>query len=172
MSYSKNESPVTVGVIGYPNVGKSGLIESLKQSRSSSISSSTIDSKVKIIDFPGVICENENFKSSTNLRNTIKPEQIADPIPLVEEILEKIAKNDLLLLYKIADYKNITELLRNLAVAKGKVKKVINHIFTRSSLTHLSLSQGGAPNLEIVARMIIQDWNTGKIKYFSHPPQV
>lgn len=60
----------------------------------------------------------------------------------------------MLLLYKIADYKNITELLRNLAVAKGKVKK------------------GGAPNLEIVARMIIQDWNTGKIKYSSHPPQV
>lgn len=74
MSYAKGESPVTVGVIGYPNVGKSGLIESLKQSRSSSISSSTIDSKVKIIDFPGVICENENFKSSASLRNSIKPE--------------------------------------------------------------------------------------------------
>lgn len=41
-NYSKNEgvkSSVTVGVIGYPNVGKSSVINSLKRSRACAVSS-------------------------------------------------------------------------------------------------------------------------------------
>lgn len=52
-------------------------------------------------------------------------------------MLKKIPKNDLLLLYKISDFKTVTEFLCNLAIAKGKIKK------------------GGAPNLDIAARMVI-----------------
>lgn len=41
-NYSKNEgtkTAVTVGVIGYPNVGKSSLINSLKRSKACGVSS-------------------------------------------------------------------------------------------------------------------------------------
>ncbi|KAL4442313.1 hypothetical protein ABPG74_005654 [Tetrahymena malaccensis] len=164
-NYSKNEgtkTAVTVGVIGYPNVGKSSLINSLKRSKACGVSSTagftktlqevSIDSKVKIIDCPGVIFDDESSKNSTLLRNIVKPDQIEDPIVPVEEILKKVSKNDMLLLYKIADFKNTTEFLCNLALAKGKIKK------------------GGAPNLDMAARMVIQDWNAGKIKYFTVPP--
>ena len=41
-NYSKNDgvkSSVTVGVIGYPNVGKSSVINSLKRSKACAVSS-------------------------------------------------------------------------------------------------------------------------------------
>ena len=72
-NYSKSNgvtTSVTVGVIGYPNVGKSSLINSMKRSKSctvSSVSGTTkclqevaIDSKVKILDCPGIIFDNNN----------------------------------------------------------------------------------------------------------------
>ncbi|EGR30853.1 hypothetical protein IMG5_122540 [Ichthyophthirius multifiliis] len=163
-NYSKNDgikTAVSVGVIGYPNVGKSSLINSLKRSKACGVSSVAgytknlqeviIDKKVKVIDCPGVIFDDEN-KKNCSLKNVIKPELIEDPIQPVEEILQKITKNEILLLYKIDDFKTTLEFLCKLAILRGKIKK------------------GGAPNIDIVARMVIQDWNSGKIKYYTIPP--
>ncbi len=56
---------VTVGLIGYPNVGKSSVINSLKRSKTCEVSSVPgctknlkevkLDSQVKLLDCPGVI---------------------------------------------------------------------------------------------------------------------
>lgn len=32
------------------------------------------------------------------------------------------------------------------------------------------LNKGGVPDLENAARLVLQDWNTGKIKFFTIPP--
>ncbi|CAD8107405.1 unnamed protein product [Paramecium primaurelia] len=163
-NYSKNDgvkSSVTVGVIGYPNVGKSSVINSLKRSKACAVSSTPgftkglqeviIDSQVKIIDCPGVVFDSEN-KESTLLRNIIKIEQIEDPRQPIEEILKKVSKNELLLLYKIQTFNNVNEFLCQVALARGKLQK------------------GGIPDLECAARIVLQDWNQGKIKYFTVPP--
>ncbi|CAK66926.1 unnamed protein product (macronuclear) [Paramecium tetraurelia] len=163
-NYSKNDgvkSSVTVGVIGYPNVGKSSVINSLKRSKACAVSSTpgftkglqevVIDSQVKIIDCPGVVFDSEN-KESTLLRNIIKIEQIEDPREPIGEILKKVSKNELLLLYKIQTFNNVNEFLCQVALARGKLQK------------------GGIPDLECAARIVLQDWNQGKIKYFTVPP--
>ncbi|CAK63270.1 unnamed protein product (macronuclear) [Paramecium tetraurelia] len=163
-NYSKNDgvkSSVTVGVIGYPNVGKSSVINSLKRSKACAVSSTpgftkglqevVIDSQVKIIDCPGVVFDSEN-KESTLLRNIIKIEQIEDPREPIGEILKKVSKNELLLLYKIQTFNNLNEFLCQVALARGKLQK------------------GGIPDLDCAARIVLQDWNQGKIKYFTVPP--
>jgi nuclear GTP-binding protein len=58
---------VTVGIIGYPNVGKSSVINSLKRSKTCEVSSIAgctkhlkevkLDKDVKLMDCPGVIFE-------------------------------------------------------------------------------------------------------------------
>jgi nuclear GTP-binding protein len=49
---------------------------------------------------------------------------VKDPIAPIEDILQRQNKNDLLLMYKIADFNNVTEFLANIAVARGKLSKV------------------------------------------------
>jgi len=75
-NYSKSDgikTSVTVGVIGYPNVGKSSLINSLKRGKACGVSSVPgftknlqeiqLDSKVKILDCPGVIFDDMGEQS-------------------------------------------------------------------------------------------------------------
>ena len=33
------------------------------------------------------------------------------------------------------------------------------------------LKRGGIPDREKAARILLGDWNSGKIKYFTHPPE-
>lgn len=73
---------VTVGVIGYPNVGKSSVINSLKRSKTCEVSTIPgctknlkeikLDSEVKLLDCPGVIFEKELTKNQMILQNVTK----------------------------------------------------------------------------------------------------
>jgi len=119
-NYSKNngtKTAVTVGVIGYPNVGKSSLINSMKKKRAVGISSTAgyttslttveIDKMVKIIDSPGVILSEES-ETALVLRNNINSSDVKDPLTPITEILNRISKEQALKLYKIADFENAT----------------------------------------------------------------
>jgi nuclear GTP-binding protein len=163
-NYSKVEGTktgVTVGVIGYPNVGKSSLINSMKKRRAVGVSGTAgfttnlqtveIDKMVKIVDSPGVILSNEN-ETALVLRNTVNAADVKDPITPISEILNRISKEQALKLYKIADFKNATQFLVNIAQMRGKFKK------------------GGVADIEGAARLVIEDWNTGRVNHFVPPP--
>lgn len=129
----KEKKAVTVGVIGYPNVGKSSIINSLKRKRAAGVSSKAgftrslqeieIDSKVKIIDSPGVILSNDS-ESLLVLRNQANPSDVKDPITPIGAILERVSKNQLMSIYKMGHFQDAQNFLYNVAVSKGKFKKV------------------------------------------------
>jgi len=163
-NYSKKDGikqAVTVGLVGYPNVGKSTIINSLKRQKAVGVSSVPgytknlqevqIDSGVKLLDCPGIVFSGEGEKSMV-LRNIIKPENVVDPVGPIEEILKKVEKNELLVHYKIAEFSDATEFLANIAVSRGK------------------LGKGGVVDLQAAARLVLNDWNAGKIKFFTLPP--
>lgn len=153
---------VTVGVIGYPNVGKSSIINSLKRKRAAGVSSNAgftkslqeieIDSKVKIVDSPGVILANEP-EAVLVLRNQMNPTDVKDPITPIAAILERVNRKEMMHIYKIGGYDDASSFLYNVAVAKGKFKK------------------GGVADLEAAARIVITDWNGGKMRHYALPPQ-
>ena len=98
-SLSTPYSALTVGVVGYPNVGKSSLINSLKRSRACAVAAMPgktrvvqevlLDTKVKILDCPGVILEDfgreiegeegRRRQAEIMLRNCVKAELVEDP---------------------------------------------------------------------------------------------
>ena len=159
---SNMKSAITVGVIGMPNVGKSSLINSLLRRKAAGVSSVPghtrvlkeveLDSKVTIIDCPGVITGNED-ETTLLLRNVVKTEDVQDLQKAVQVILQRIDKEFLLRFYRVADFYNYKEFLVNVGKAKGKFKK------------------GGVVDLNLTARMIVQDWNAGRLNYYVHPPQ-
>jgi len=166
-NYCRNKdvkTSIRVGVVGMPNVGKSSLINSLKRSRAcltgatpgvtKAMQEIQLDSKIKLLDCPGLVLASGNMSdASVALRNAMKVETLDDPITPVVAILGRVPRNHIMLQYGVGNFDDTAEFLAKLAIQMGKLKK------------------GGVPDRNMAARIVLGDWNTGKIKYFTHPPE-
>jgi nuclear GTP-binding protein len=162
----KSKTCITVGIIGYPNVGKSSILNSLKRSRAVGVSPRpgftttmqevVLDKNVRLVDSPGVVFDDDDSKSGAGaiLRNSVDADSISDPIPAVEELLSRATMESLMMTYNVPAFPkgDVMTFLSMAARAKGKVLK------------------GGVPDKIMAARLVLKDWNKGKIPYFSSPP--
>lgn len=164
-NYARNrnmKTSVTVGVIGFPNVGKSSLINSLKRTRAVSTGAMPgvtrsaqevhLDKNIRLIDCPGIVFSDQNANALV-LRNCIKVDQLADPVTPVEIILKRIGPEPLMAAYSLPAFDELIELLALIAKARGKYRR------------------GGALDVSAAAVIILQDWNGGKIPFYTLPPK-
>ncbi|KAH9938822.1 P-loop containing nucleoside triphosphate hydrolase protein [Epithele typhae] len=168
-AYKPTAQSITIGIVGYPNVGKSSLINSLKRSKVCAVAAQPGHTKelqtvqlergLRIIDSPGVVFDEDDFddgkskrKGNLLLRNVVKVEDIEDPVEVVGEILARTDPELIKKLYKVEDYTSPLEFLTMAALVSGR------------------LAKGGAPDLLATARHVLNDWNHQKIPYFSQPP--
>lgn len=168
-NYSRNKdmkTSIRVGIVGIPNVGKSSIINSLKRRRACQVGANPgmtrtmqeveIDSNIKIIDSPGIIFQrpkNESPDEFFALKNAQHINTVQDPFPLASDILKRATVMYFCKLYDITEYRSPEEFLAKKAVKMGK------------------LIRGGVPDVRSSARSLIHDWNIGKIKYCTQPPE-
>lgn len=149
-----------VGIIGYPNTGKSSIINLLigrKSARTSSTAGFTkgiqklkLTNDIMLIDSPGVIpskeysTQNQEKISKYSIINAKNYDQIKDPELVLSDMINKYRESfEKYYKVKIEDSEELIEEI-------GKKKNVFQ--------------KGGKINSDKVARMIIKEWQEGKIE--------
>lgn len=155
-----NKPSIGIGFVGYPNVGKSSVINVLRDKKVCKAAPVPGETKVwqyvtlmngiYLIDSPGVIPV-ADYKQAV-LRGAVRVENLEDPDSFIGEIVNKAGKAVLEKTYKV-EFNTTEELLENMAKKYGRVMK------------------GGVPNLDHVAKHILYDWLRGDIPYYVQPPE-
>lgn len=162
----RTKTPISIGVIGYPNVGKSALINTLKRKTVCRVAPIPGETKVWqyvmltrsifMIDCPGVIYEKEgNDEVEAVLKGVVRIERLgdADKTNVVQKVLDTVQRKDIDATYgKIGPWTDAISFLEALAKHRGK------------------LLPGGGPDSDIVARSVLYDWQRGKIPWYRAPP--
>ncbi|KAL3902177.1 MAG: hypothetical protein SGCHY_000028 [Lobulomycetales sp.] len=165
-NYCRNggiKTSIRVGVIGFPNVGKSSVINSLKRARVCNVGSTPgqtkhaqeihLDRLIRLIDSPGIVFSAAaSSASSTVLRNIVKVELLTDPVAPVQAIIDRCKREQLMHVYAIPYFDTCEMFLVLVARKKGRI------------------GRGGVPDIESAARCVLQDWNCGRIPYYCMPP--
>merc|ERR1712070_622165 len=125
---------VSVGIVGYPNTGKSSVINSMKRNCSVNVGGRAgvtkvlqevpLDSKVTLIDSPGVVFEGTSEDPAVVLRNVVRVENIMDPLGVVGALIAKTPREALLEYYGLEnDFRSTDEFLVHVAQTRGKLLK-------------------------------------------------
>jgi nuclear GTP-binding protein len=174
----KSKKNLTIGIIGYPNVGKSSIINSLKRARACNVGPTAgltkalqlvrLDKQVTLIDSPGVIWreKNEQFDKAGPLnesmerlllRNCINAEEVDDPIFIISVLFKYVDLDKLLEIYQLDIKKDTMTPEPFLATLARKMGKLL---------------QAGLPNVDAASRIVLRDLYRGKIPYHTLPPEL
>jgi len=160
---TKAKAHLHVGIVGYPNTGKSSVINSMKRHAAvqtggragvtKTMQEVLLDRMITLIDSPGVVFEGKSDDPSVVLRNVVSVDGVQDPVGVVEAMLAKAPREAVLKFYGLeTGFQCYHDFLCHVARTRGKLKR------------------GSGLDLESAARSVISDWTTGKFRYFVMPP--
>jgi len=157
-----NEKPVTVGVIGFPGVGKFSLIESLrkfhdKENEIEIENLITLGENLTLLDCPGIVFaqqeEDDSNIAEVMIRNCVKPKLIEHPEICVQTILDRCTKDQLCKMYKIPPFIDYNDFLLQV----GRAKKLVR--------------LSGKIDINDIAIIVISDFKLNRIPNYTVLPK-
>jgi nuclear GTP-binding protein len=166
----KDRKHVSVGMIGYPNVGKSSVINTLKRKKVCKAAPIpgetkvwqyiTLTKRIYMIDCPGIVPPTKrDFEADQAkvLKGAVRAERVETPSDYIDEVVSRVKTQYLCKKYKLpldTTWKDAEEFLTILAKKMGK------------------LGKGGEPDFTTTARIVLYDWQRGRIPYYTAPPEL
>ncbi len=154
--FSKQKD-VFVSVLGYPNTGKSSVINYLKGTHSARTSIHAgetkgkqflrITAKIMLVDTPGVLPFFKGGENKLAFLAAKSPQKIKHKEEAAAKIIEMLKVKGTKELFGVKlEGNNYEDLLEQMAIKKNRLK------------------QKGVPDTDSMARVLILDWQKGKIK--------
>ncbi|KAI8144477.1 NUC091 domain-containing protein [Fennellomyces sp. T-0311] len=163
-SLHSDKKQIQVGFIGYPNTGKSSIINTLKAKKVCNVAPIpgetkvwqyiTLMKRIYLIDCPGVVPPNpEDDETDIILKGSVRVENVPNPEDNIPTILERVRSEYIQRTYEIKEWKNAPDFLEQLARKTGKLLKK------------------GEPDFHNTAMMVLHDWLRGRLPYYVAPPE-
>lgn len=157
----KDLKQVSVGIIGYPNVGKSSVINTLRKKKVCKVAPIagetkvwqyiTLMKRIYLIDCPGVVYNQEETDTELLLKGAVRVENIPHPDQHIDQVLKCVNNYALSRIYDISEWTDATDFLEKLAFRTGKLFKKAE------------------PDVNAVARMVLNDFQRGRLPYYVDP---
>ena len=166
----EDKKQISVGVIGYPNVGKSSVINTLISKKSCKVAPIPGETKIwqyislfkriSLIDCPGVVVDTAgDTETDSVLKGVVRAERLENPEDYIDSILENVKREHIAGQYKLSakgdtTWTDSTSLLEMIARRCGRLRK------------------GGDPCLRTASIMIINDYQRGRLPHYIAPPEL
>jgi nuclear GTP-binding protein len=163
-SLHSDRKQISVGFIGYPNTGKSSIINTLKAKKVCPVAPVpgetkvwqyiTLMKRIYLIDCPGVVPPNvDDGETDIILKGSVRIENIQAPEDTIPTILQRVRHEYLKRTYGLHDWKDSVDFLEQIARKTGKLLKK------------------GEPDVHNVSVMVLTDWLRGRIPFYVPPPE-
>ncbi|XP_012936495.1 nucleolar GTP-binding protein 2 isoform X2 [Aplysia californica] len=159
----KDKKQISVGMIGYPNVGKSSIINALKSKKVCGVAPVpgetkvwqyvTLMNNIFLIDCPGVVYPTGATPTDMVLKGVVRVEKVKQPEDYVAAVLDRVKKDYIQKTYNLVNWESPEDFLEQLAKMSGRLLK------------------GGEPDISTVAKNVLNDYQRGKVPYFVRPPE-
>jgi nuclear GTP-binding protein len=187
-----SEKPqISVGFVGYPNVGKSSVINTLRHKKVCSVAPIpgetkvwqyiTLFKRIFLIDCPGVVTNVDLLHDATTsqrsewelhaslvLKGVVRIENLTDPVSYIPALLARVKETYLINMYEFTPQESERW---HQSIAQNPDESHLTFLEIHARKTG-RLKKGGHADLAASARMILNDWLRGKIPYFVPPPSV
>eukprot|EP01028_Stygiella_incarcerata_P009945 TRINITY_DN4935_c0_g1_i1.p1 TRINITY_DN4935_c0_g1~~TRINITY_DN4935_c0_g1_i1.p1 ORF type:complete len:650 (-),score=243.99 TRINITY_DN4935_c0_g1_i1:1924-3873(-) len=160
--FHSDKKNISVGFIGYPNVGKSSVINSLRKKKVCNVAPIpgetkvwqyiTLMKRIFLIDCPGIVPPNADSDTDIVLKGVVRVENIQDVEMHIPAVIERVKKEYIEKTYGVKEWTDSMDFLEQVCRTTGK------------------LVRGGEPDFVNAARRILHDWQRGRLPWFLPPP--
>merc|ERR1711874_701788 len=113
----------------------------------------TLMRKIYLIDCPGIVPPSKSETDAEKvLKGVVRVEHLSSPEDYVAEILVRCKQKYVARNYKIPSWKDNIDFLEQMAKKCGRLLK------------------GGEPDINAVSKIVLNDFNRGKLPFFTPPP--
>ena len=188
-SLHSNRKQISVGFIGYPNTGKSSIINTLRKKKVCTTAPIpgetkvwqyiTLMKRIYLIDCPGIVPPSvTDSPEDILLRGVVRVENVENPAQYVPAVLARCRRHHVERTYDVRGWSgpssDATEAGEENIVGKPNSDKQRTDEAIRflEALARKGgrLLKGGEADLDGVAKMVLNDFLRGKIPWFSPPP--